>query len=56
MTESNKGLFHAVLAVAGLAELLTARSRSRKFLVGVCAGWHAYATYEHFTTPKRLKK
>ena len=56
MTENGKALFHGVLALAGLAELFTCKSRLRSFLVGACVGWHVVAVHQHLTESKCQKQ
>lgn len=43
-----KGWFHASLVVAAAAEALSSKSKLRTLLLGCCAGWHLYATIDHF--------
>ncbi len=43
-----KGLVHLGLAVLGAAELPTAKSGPRKFLLGTMVGFHVHATLYHF--------
>jgi hypothetical protein len=48
MTANQKGWFHAALVAVAVAEFFTAKTRFRKMLLGLCAGYHAEATYYHF--------
>lgn len=43
-----KGAIHCALALLSLAEMPTARTRGRKALLGVCAGYHAWSTFYHW--------
>ena len=52
-----KGLVHLGLAVLGAAELPTAKSGPRKFLLGTMVGFHAHAAIYHFCyEPKEEKE
>jgi hypothetical protein len=53
VSEKHKGYFHAALAVVGLVEVATSKSKTRTFLIGCCTGWHVYAVYEHFRDSKK---
>ena len=43
-----KGLVHAALTVAALAEYKESRSKPRTLLLGLAAGWHLQAALYHF--------
>lgn len=43
-----KGLVHAALTVAALAEYKHSRTKSRVLLVGLAAGWHLQSALYHF--------
>jgi hypothetical protein len=43
-----KGLVHAALTVAALAEYKHSRTKSRVLLVGLAAGWHLQSTLYHW--------
>lgn len=47
MSPAQKGLFHALVALAAIAEYFTAETKVRKVLLGVCTGYHAQAAYTH---------
>jgi hypothetical protein len=42
-----KGLVHAGLALAVILEAKDAKA-PRRFLLGLAAGWHLYATFYHW--------
>jgi hypothetical protein len=46
-------VIHAALAVAGLIEWRTAKSRPRILLTGAVVGWHLYSTIYHLTRAER---
>lgn len=43
-----KGAVHCALALLSVAEFTTARTKSRKVLLSVCAGYHVWATFYHW--------
>ncbi len=47
LSEGNKAVFHAALAVVSAAEMFTTKSRLRALLLGACTGWHIVAVYQH---------
>lgn len=47
-----KGLVHGALALAGIAEIFDAKTRTRKFLTGCMIGWHLQAGLYHFLLEK----
>lgn len=49
-----KSGWHALLVIAALVELRTARTPLRKLLIGAAAGWHALAAYEDFVDSDTL--
>ncbi len=48
-----KSGWHALLVIAALVELRTARTPLRKLLIGAAAGWHALAAYEDALSSNR---
>jgi hypothetical protein len=43
-----KGLVHVLLAMAAGAEAVDSTTKTRKFLLGTAAGWHASSAFYHF--------
>ena len=48
MSPKQKGWFHTFVALAAVAEYFSASTRARKFLLGICTGYHLQAAYGHF--------
>jgi hypothetical protein len=51
-----KAIVHGALAVLAIAEAFTCKSKTRKMLIGCCAGWHAHSFIYHTFYEKRLDK
>lgn len=47
-----KGLVHAGLAIAALAETKNAKAKCRTLLLGAAAGWHMQAAFYHWFIEK----
>jgi hypothetical protein len=49
-----KALTHAVLAGLAIAEAFDCKSKTRKLVTGLCAGWHLHAVFYHTFIEKEL--
>ena len=47
-----KGLVHAGLAIAALAETKNAKAKCRTLLLGAAVGWHMQAAFYHWFIEK----
>jgi hypothetical protein len=56
MSPNNKGWFHAALMVASVAEMFVSCTKTRKTLLGLCAGYHLHASIYHFVHEKEEPK
>jgi hypothetical protein len=42
-----KAIVHGALALLAIAEAFTCKSKTRKLVTGLCAGWHLHALFYH---------
>jgi hypothetical protein len=49
-----KSIVHGALAALAVAEAFNCKSKTRKMLIGACAGWHLHATIFHAIYEKEL--
>ena len=47
-----KTIVHGTLAALAIVEAFDCKSRTRKLITGLCAGWHCHATFYHMFIEK----